>query len=46
MCLSMGIAPGTTNANERRKNNEETETKNPLHDRGGGDGVFNINKEK
>lgn len=41
MCSSMGIAPGTTDANERRKSNEETETKNPLYDSRGGDAVFN-----
>ena len=39
MPLSADTEPGTKQ--ENRKSNEETETENPLHDGGGGNGVFN-----
>lgn len=45
MFLRRVSVKGTTKERERRKSNEETETKNPLYDRGGSDGVFNINEE-
>ena len=42
MFLRRVSARGTTNVRRRRrKSNEETETKNPLYDSGGGDAVFN-----
>lgn len=43
MLLSADTEPGIKQ--ENRKSNEEIKTKNPLHDRGGGNGIFNTDKQ-